>query len=104
MFLHLSVPVARVSDVSARPIGPQIRIRDLRIAYGLSVKQLVERIGSEGVPDVHEDTVRNVELGHKRASRLLMTAWAKALGVSPLDVWQPPQDFDAVDDQASGAA
>lgn len=104
MFLHLSLPVAKVSDVSARPIGPQIRIRDLRTAYGLTVKQLVERIGAEGIPDIHEDTVRNVELGHKRASRALMTAWAKALGLGPLDVWQPPLDFDAANDQASGAA
>ncbi|NEW42770.1 helix-turn-helix transcriptional regulator [Nocardia cyriacigeorgica] len=76
----------------AKPIGPQVRIRELRNAYGLSVKQLVERLGEAGMPGVHEDTIRNVELGHRRASRPLMTAWAKALGISPLDVWQPTPD------------
>lgn len=73
----------------AKPTGPQIRIRDLRLAYGLSVKQLVARIDEAGLPGIHEDTIRNVELGHKRVSRPLMTAWAKALDVSPLDVYLP---------------
>lgn len=73
-----------------KPIGPQVRIRDLRNAYGISVKELVERIESVGLAGVHEDTIRNVELGHKRASVPLMNAWARALGLNPLDVWQPP--------------
>ncbi|WP_405490364.1 helix-turn-helix domain-containing protein [Nocardia sp. NBC_00511] len=76
--------------MSARPIGPQIRIRTLREAHGLSVKQLIERMSAEGIGSVHADTIRNVELGHKRPSGPLLTAWARALGVSPLDVWQPP--------------
>lgn len=69
--------------------GPQIRIRALREAHGLSVSQLIDRIAEHGVDGTHPDTVRNVELGYKRASKPLMTAWAKALGLSPLDVWQP---------------
>ncbi|MDO3245221.1 helix-turn-helix domain-containing protein [Mycobacteroides abscessus] len=73
----------------AQVAGPQIRIRALREAHGLSVSQLIERIAAEGVDGVHPDTVRNVELGYKRASKPLLTAWAKALGLSPLDVWQP---------------
>ncbi|WP_280330299.1 helix-turn-helix domain-containing protein [Nocardia wallacei] len=77
--------------MSARPRGPQVRIRDLREAYGLSVKDLSSRIAAQGV-SVHPDTIRNVELGHRGASGPLMTAWAKALGLSPLDVWQPPRD------------
>ncbi len=75
-----------------KPIGPQVRIRDLRNAHGFSVKHLVTRIEEAGMPGVHEDTIRNVELGHRRASLPLMTAWARALGLSPLDVWQPPPD------------
>lgn len=72
------------------PSGPQIRIRDLREAFGFSVNTLIERIAETGYTDkVHPDTIRNVELGHKRASKPLMTAWAKALGLSALDVWQP---------------
>jgi transcriptional regulator with XRE-family HTH domain len=74
------------------PIGPQIRIRDLREAHGITVNQLVERIVATGYTDkLHPDTIRNVELGHKRGSKLLMVAWAKALGLSPLDVWQPAE-------------
>ena len=73
----------------ANPSGPQVRIRDLRTAHGLSIRQLIDRIAEAGVPGIHDATIRNVELGHKRASQPLMTAWAKALGVSPLDVWQP---------------
>lgn len=70
------------------PIGPQVRIRDLREAHGMSVAQLVDRIEEQGVC-VHPDTVRNVELGHRRASRPLITAWSKALGIPVLDIWQP---------------
>lgn len=72
--------------------GPQVRIRDYREALGISVSQLVERIKETGYSgSVHPDTIRNVELGHKRASKPLMTAWVKALGLNPLDVWQPEQ-------------
>lgn len=70
--------------------GPQVRIRDYREALGLSVNALVDRINeSDYDGTVHPDTIRNVELGHKRASKPLMTAWVKALGLNPLDVWQP---------------
>lgn len=83
---------ARAAERAAiRPSGPQVRIRDYREALGLSVTQLVERIKETGYSEkLHSDTIRNVELGHKRASKPLMTAWIKALGLSPLDVWQPP--------------
>lgn len=71
--------------------GPQVRIRDSREALGLSVNRLVERIKETGYTEkLHADTIRNIELGHKRGSKPLMTAWAKALGLMPLDVWQPP--------------
>jgi transcriptional regulator with XRE-family HTH domain len=69
-------------------IGPQIRIRDLRKAHGLSIVELTERIAAFGV-EVHPDSVSNIENGHKRPSQRLMTAWAKALGISPLDVSLP---------------
>jgi hypothetical protein len=76
--------------MDARTVGPQVRIRDYREALGLSVTQLVERIIETGYTEkLHPDTIRNVELGWKRASKPLMTAWAKALGLSPLDVSQP---------------
>lgn len=69
--------------------GPLVGIRELRKAYGLSVGELARRITDEQGLKVHEDTIRNVELGHRRASNPLITAWAKALGLNPLDVAQP---------------
>lgn len=73
-----------------QPLGPQVPIRALRTAYGLSIAQLCDRIEANGLDKrPHEDTIRNVELGHKRASQPLMAAWSKALGLTPLDVVQP---------------
>lgn len=77
----------------ANPIGPQVRIRDLREAHGLTVKDLVNRIEAAGFK-VHPDTIRNVELGHKRASQDLMNAWARALNLHQLDVWQPADNSE----------
>jgi hypothetical protein len=88
--LRLSVPVANLIDMTDRPIGPQVPIRALREAHGISVQDLIERIEQAGGPQkTHPDTIRNVELGYKRASNPLMTAWAKALGLTALDVYQP---------------
>jgi transcriptional regulator with XRE-family HTH domain len=72
------------------PYGPQVRIRDFREGLGITVQSLVDRILAEGYEsNLHPDTIRNVELGYKSASRPLLIAWAKALGVNPLDVYQP---------------
>ena len=58
---------------------------------GISVSSLVDRIIEQGYEGkLHPDTIRNVELGYKSASKPLMVAWAKALGLTPVDVWQPP--------------
>lgn len=67
-----------------------VPIRELRIARGLSVNDLVERIHETTGLRVHGDTIRNVELGHKRGSAKLMTAWATALRINALDVYQVP--------------
>lgn len=73
-----------------RPIGPQVSIRALREAHGISVQSLIERIEqADGPQGTHPDTIRNVELGYKRASKPLMAAWARALGLTALDVHQP---------------
>ncbi|KPG14508.1 hypothetical protein AN911_01835 [Mycobacteroides immunogenum] len=88
--MYLSTPVAKLIDMNDRPIGAQVPIRALREAFGFSVPTLIERIEQAGGPKgTHPDTIRNVELGYKRASKPLMTAWAKALGLSGLDVFQP---------------
>lgn len=71
------------------PLGPMVRIRDLRVAHGLSIGQLVERIHEQG-GQISEAGVSNIENGNKQASERLLVAWAKALGVSPLNVWHGP--------------
>lgn len=88
--MHLSHPVATVIDMSDRVVGPQVPIRKYREALGVSVASLIERIEQHGGPaNTHPDTIRNVELGYKRASKPLMAAWAHALGLPPVDVYQP---------------
>ncbi|WP_199444486.1 helix-turn-helix domain-containing protein [Umezawaea beigongshangensis] len=64
-----------------------VSLRSLREAHGLTSPQLAERIAERGV-QVHPDALLNVELGHKRASRRLLTAWALALGIRPVDIQQ----------------
>lgn len=71
------------------PIGPQVRIRDFRKARGLNIPTLVERIAAYGIV-VHKATISNIELGYKRGSEELMNAWARALGLDPIDIYQPP--------------
>jgi transcriptional regulator with XRE-family HTH domain len=66
-----------------------VRIRDLRLAHGWTMQQLADRIGEQGC-DITEAGISNVENGNKKASDRLLTAWAKALGIEPLNVWHGP--------------
>lgn len=66
-----------------------VRIKNLRLAHGLTLKQLSDRIAEHGV-SISEGGVSNVENGNKQASDRLLIAWAKALGVEPLNVWHGP--------------
>jgi len=66
-----------------------IRIKDLRLAHGLTMKQLAERIAEQGV-SISEGGISNVENGNKQASDRLLIGWAKALSVEPLNVWHGP--------------
>lgn len=77
-----------------QPLGAQVPIRALRESHALSIDQLCDRIEPIFGKRPHGDTIRNVELGHKKASRQLMNAWALALGLTPLDVFQPPTRAD----------
>lgn len=65
--------------------APQVGIRLLREAHGLTLPALVERINEHGV-EVTPDHLSNCELGWKRPSTPLLHAWAKALGITRLDV------------------
>lgn len=71
------------------PIGPMVRIKDLRLAHGWTMLQLADRIQEQGV-QITEAGISNVENGNKQGSDRLLTAWAKALGVDPLNVWHGP--------------
>lgn len=71
------------------PLGPMVRIADLRKAFGLSQEDLALRIHEQGV-SITGAGISNVENGNKIASDRLLTAWATALAISPLNVWHGP--------------
>lgn len=66
-----------------------IRIKDLRLAHNLTLKQLADKIAEHGVA-ISEGGVSNVETGAKQASDRLLIAWARALGIDDLTVWHGP--------------
>lgn len=74
---------------ATEPLGPMVRISDLRKAHGWTQEKLAERICEQGV-EVTAAAISNVESGNKQASEHLLTAWARALGVEPLNVWHGP--------------
>lgn len=76
--------------------GPRVGIRDVRLAHGLTLVQLADRIAEQGHRRPDPDSLSNIECGNRRAGRPLMTAWAKALGLHPLDVEQPYQSSASV--------
>ena len=63
-----------------------VSIRAVREAYGLSTRDLITRIGEQGVEVRDTATIRNIELGHKQPSKRLIVAWARALKLNPVDV------------------
>ena len=66
-----------------------VRIKQVRIDHNLSQAQLADRIREQGV-EISDAGISNVENGNKKASDRLLNAWARALGVEPLDVWHGP--------------
>lgn len=81
---------------ASEPLGPMVRLKDVRRAHTtLTLKQLAERIGEQGVP-ITEAGLSNVENGNKVASTRLLIAWANALGLDPLNVWQGPLRPDVI--------
>ncbi|WGW12691.1 hypothetical protein LWF01_02670 [Saxibacter everestensis] len=53
------------------------------------MNQLADRIAEQGI-EITEAGISNVENGNKKASDRLLTAWAKALAIEPLNVWHGP--------------
>ncbi|MDM8086312.1 helix-turn-helix transcriptional regulator [Cellulomonas cellasea] len=74
---------------ATEPLGPMVRIADLRKAHGWSQDQLADRIREHGV-QITAAGISNVESGNKQASDRLLTAWAKAFGIDTLNVWHGP--------------
>lgn len=67
-----------------------VRLKDVRLKLTtLTQEQLAERIAEHGV-SITGAGISNVENGSKVASERLLTAWARALGLDPLLVWQGP--------------
>lgn len=65
-----------------------VPLRTLREAYGLTLSALAARIAEFGVT-VDPDSLSAVELGHTGASKQLLTAWACALNILPIDIRLP---------------
>lgn len=64
-----------------------VTLRALREAHELTLEQLSERIAEQGVT-VDKASLSNGELGKRPVSKRLMGAWARALRLRPLDVYQ----------------
>lgn len=65
-----------------------VPLRVVREAHGLSSRGLADRIAEFGV-DVQPDSLIAVELGQTGVSTELLTAWAHALKITPVDVRRP---------------
>lgn len=75
---------------TSEALGPMIRLKEVRTKLTtLTQEQLAERIREQGVP-ITGAGLSNIENGSKPASDRLLTAWAIALGLDPLLVWQGP--------------
>lgn len=76
-----------------RVTPPTVSMRTLREAHGLTIAALTKKIEERGVK-VTADHISNCELGWKRPSNQLLHAWAKALGITRLDVFTEDDDAD----------
>lgn len=86
---------ATSSEVRERYQPPMVSVRVLREAHGLTIPALVRRIEEQGTK-VSADHISNCELGWKRPSNALLHAWAKALGVTRLDIQVDSDEVEPV--------
>lgn len=61
----------------------------VRKALNLTLKESCDRVAERGV-SISEGGLSNIENGNKQASDRILTAWAEAHGINPLDVWHGP--------------
>ena len=71
------------------PLGPMVRMKEVRLLLGKSQVQVTERMTEHGV-EITDAALSNIENGNKKASDRVLIAWAKALGIDPLNVWHGP--------------
>ncbi|MDO3401926.1 helix-turn-helix transcriptional regulator [Mycolicibacterium neoaurum] len=64
-------------------------MKEVRLALGFSQVQVTERMRDHGV-EITDAGLSNIENGNKKASDRVLIAWAKALGIEPLNVWHGP--------------
>ena len=62
-------------------LPPQVNLRALREALGMTLDQVADSIHEQGV-DISKFGLSNVETGRRRASARLMEAWARALRIN----------------------
>lgn len=61
---------------------PQVDLRVVREALGLTLDELAKRINDQGV-SVTKFALSNIETGRRRGGDRLMYAWARAFNVLP---------------------
>lgn len=74
---------------ATHPLGPMVRMREVRNLKGWTLKETAERMLDHGV-EISEGGLSNIENGNKPASRRLLMAWAAAFGLDEMGVWQGP--------------
>lgn len=71
------------------------KARDLREEKNITVRELAELIEEHSDSAWSQDTIRNVELGHKQPGLKLGHAWANALDVDRSELlMDAPEDGD----------
>lgn len=65
---------------------PVVTTAVLRKALGRTIQSVCDHINEEHGLKVDRGTISAIENGHRGASSKMLTAYAEALGISPLDV------------------
>jgi transcriptional regulator with XRE-family HTH domain len=90
-----------MADMTSQPKIPMVPLRALRDAKGWSVHQLRDRMEEQGYVLKHPGSIRNVETGNRRPSKLMKHAMALALGIDPVDIVLPPNGNGNGDEDAA---
>lgn len=67
---------------------PNNRVREARLAAGLTMEQLAEKASAFTEKPVHFTTIHKIESSVRKASDKMLVAIAQALGVDPADLFE----------------